>query len=250
MQISYLIFLNLKDFPRSDWKAKYSNLTFDICYRANGSAIQAGICPDMVVANRVFKIKQHQKIKWRHVEDSWLRKRCGGTAQNGLRILTNGQKTFHTQQSTATEAETKMVREVLYAAQVENLPDDFEQLLKKHDFYRTLRICAWIQGSTYNCRNKEKRRGPLTTEEMNNARSWWIIRVQHNCGIEKDREQFKLQKNAQLRITRMSWSDTWGVSDLYLPDCHTFTEKLVQEIHWRTLHGGVGLTMTRVRKKY
>ena len=70
MQISYLIFLNLKDFPRSDWKAKYSNLTFDICYRANGSAIQAGICPDMVVANRVFKIKQHQKIKWRHVEDS------------------------------------------------------------------------------------------------------------------------------------------------------------------------------------
>ena len=41
-----------------------------------------------------------------------------------------------------------------------------------------------------------------------------------------------------------------GDYPIYLPDTHLYTEKLVSEAHLATLHGGVGLTMARVRESY
>ena len=41
-----------------------------------------------------------------------------------------------------------------------------------------------------------------------------------------------------------------GEYPIYLPDDHPFTAKLVFNAHLLTLHGGVGLTMAKVREKY
>ena len=41
-----------------------------------------------------------------------------------------------------------------------------------------------------------------------------------------------------------------GHDPVYLSSTHPFTQKLEQEAHLRTLHGGVGLTMTQIRKRY
>ena len=41
-----------------------------------------------------------------------------------------------------------------------------------------------------------------------------------------------------------------GEYPTYLPDTHQFTHKVVEEAHLVTLHGGVGLTMTKVRSRY
>ena len=41
-----------------------------------------------------------------------------------------------------------------------------------------------------------------------------------------------------------------GDFPIYLPDDHPFTAKLVFNAHLVTLHGGVGLTMAKVREKY
>ena len=37
---------------------------------------------------------------------------------------------------------------------------------------------------------------------------------------------------------------------MFLPDCHPFATKLVEQAHMRTLHGGVGMTMAHIREKY
>ena len=41
-----------------------------------------------------------------------------------------------------------------------------------------------------------------------------------------------------------------GHYPIYLPDDGVFTEKLVAHFHTQTLHGGVGLTMAKVRETY
>ena len=41
-----------------------------------------------------------------------------------------------------------------------------------------------------------------------------------------------------------------GDYPVYLPDKELFSEKLVAHVHKTTLHGGVGLTMAKVRERY
>ena len=131
-----------------------------------------------------------------------------------------------------------MVREFLCAAQVHREPDNLHQLLGNHDLHRTLRVTAWILKFRKNCKTEDRQRGPLTTQEIENARLWWIKRVQRDTDIKEDRDQLNLQENAQ------------GQDPIYLWNTHPFTEKLVLEAHLRTLYGGVGLTMTQIGKRY
>ena len=147
--------------------------------------------------------------------------------------------------SAATEGEAKAVREVIFTAQIQREPDGLDQVLEKHDLHRTIRVSAWILRFTNNCmRNKG---GPLTNQEIENARLWWIKRAQQDSDMEKDLEQLNLQENAPgLTIYH---GRIQGHDPVYLSSTHPFTEKLVQEAHFRTLHGGVGLTMTQIRKR-
>ncbi len=41
-----------------------------------------------------------------------------------------------------------------------------------------------------------------------------------------------------------------GGYPVFLPQNHLFTRKLVEQVHLKTLHGGVGMTMAKVRDKY
>ena len=41
-----------------------------------------------------------------------------------------------------------------------------------------------------------------------------------------------------------------GVYPIYVPESHQFARKLVEEAHDRTLHGGVSLTMAKIRERY
>ena len=41
-----------------------------------------------------------------------------------------------------------------------------------------------------------------------------------------------------------------GDYPIYLPPKNIFNEKIVEDAHLCTLHGGVGLTMTKVRRRY
>ena len=103
-------------------------------------------------------------------------------------------------------------------------------------------------------RSKENRRlGPLEEGEIEKQVKFWIKRAQRTAeGTENldraDRMQLNLQLNSEGLLECRGRIQ--GQYPIYLPDCHTLTEKIVNEGHLRTLHGGTGATMTQVRERY
>ena len=80
---------------------------------------------------------------------------------------------------------------------------------------------------------------------------FWIKRAQRqglsDIHFQADKEQLNLELNAD---------GVWecrgriqGECPVYLPDSVLYTAKVVQRAHVTTLHGGVGLTMAKVREK-
>ena len=146
------------------------------------------------VANRVAKIRLHKDIEWRYVptdnnpadlasrgaqvEESQL----WWTGPEWLCDHDKWPKNPVTKNSPASEAEMKMNqackthREVLNIAQDQPKPEPnvFDNLLERHDLRRALRIQAWVLRFTTN----RHRKGPLTSEDLQEVRHWWIKRGQ------------------------------------------------------------------------
>lgn len=79
-----------------------------------------------------------------------------------------------TRSSPASEVEAKVIREVLNLAQTKSEPDEFDELLERTSLRRTLRVGAWLKRFIHNCKHKDKKLGPLLTEEIEDVRGWWI----------------------------------------------------------------------------
>ncbi|XP_068713043.1 uncharacterized protein [Montipora foliosa] len=92
--------------------------------------------------------------------------------------------------------------------------------------------------------------GPLTTNEVQRQHLFWTKRAQRSLDdqVTEDKQRLGLEENDEGIFEcrgRMQ-----GHYPVYLPDTHPYTVKLVEDAHRRTLHGGVGLTMTRIRERY
>lgn len=131
--------------------------------------------------------------------------------------------------------------------------DEIDELVIKSSLWRTLQITAWISRFLYNARvkNKQRLKGPLTAEEIESQRLFWIKRVQKQ---EASSDKFK---DDELRLNLKPNNE--GVLEcrgriqdypVYLPDTSLYAEKVVEDAHKVTLHGGVGLTMAKVRERF
>jgi hypothetical protein len=81
----------------------------------------------------------------------------------------------------------------------------------------------------------------------------------NNCGgvqreaegdlhFRTDQIQLNLQPNDdQILECRGRIIDEYPI---YLPDSHPFTAKVVFQAHMATIHGGIGITMAKVRERY
>ena len=105
-----------------------------------------------------------------------------------------------------------------------------------------------------NCREARTNRrcGPLTTSEIASQRKWWIVRAQRD---ETSSDEFKHdQVNLNLKPNNDGILECRGRIEgefpIYLPRNHPFTRKLVEQAHLMTLHGGVAMTMAKVREVY
>ena len=91
--------------------------------------------------------------------------------------------------------------------------------------------------------------GPLTTKELQEEQVWWIKRVKQQPAnkeqYQRDQVQLNLQKNDEGILECRG--RLVGQYPVYLPDGAPFTQALVHEAHLHTLHGGVTLTMARIR---
>ena len=143
--------------------------------------------------------------------------------------------------------ETKPVREIFNVAVPQ--PDPFDQLLKKWSLWKTLRIYAWISRFPRNAgKQYVSIKGPLLTEEIKEQETWWINRVQtrnqDSLEFKEDRARLNLRLTGGILTCH---GRIQGDFPIYLPDNDLYTEKRVEHSHIGTLHGGVNLTMTKVR---
>ena len=134
--------------------------------------------------------------------------------------------------SPGSNAETKMMKEVINAA-VERVDDQFDDLLKKHNLWKVLRIGAWINRFLLNCKAKPRDRhlGPLCASEIKIVTKWWIKRAQNEAKchpvLAKESLELNLQENGEHILDSRGRIE--GFYPIYLPDNHIFTEKLVED---------------------
>lgn len=78
-----------------------------------------------------------------------------------------------------TLAEAKTVREIFKFADDRDV-NELDELLHKHNLWRVLRVSAWIARFVHSSRNlsPERKKGPLTSEELNVQRRFWERKAQ------------------------------------------------------------------------
>ena len=159
-------------------------------------------------------------------------------------------------ESPESEEEAKRVREIL--ALTTNPPSNHgvlqQEILKKYPLRKTLRILGWIHRFVTNCRLSvnQRKTGFLSSSE---------IRPQMQTLIRVNQSQSKSLKNFsdhQKRLNLQPGDDgvlecrgrLQGDFPIYLHPDSVLAMKLIELSHLRTLHGGVGLTMTDIRMTY
>lgn len=215
------------------------------------------------VANRVSKIQGHANILWHHVPTTDNPADLGSRGGNvsGAELWWKGPTWLAdpvqwppeivTESSPESTAERKVQQE-LFAVGVEG-SNDFDILLGKFGLRKAMRIGAWISRFLHNARTpSNKVQGPLTTSEIAEHELFWVKRAQQqgrsNTNFTEDQEQLNLQLNEDGVLECRGRIQ--GEYPVYLSDSVLFTAKVVQRAHVTTLHGGVGLTMAKVREKF
>ena len=220
------------------------------------------------VRNQVEKITEKKSLitEWRHVPGTENPADIASRGAKFHQLQTNWwngptwleddnlwPKDINTVATSDTQAEVKLIKEVLKVA-VENVKekDTYEKLIEKFEFKKAIRIMSWVRRFIDNYMKKVRRKGPLSTDEINDATLNWVKKVQ--SGVEGSSQfvshvkQLNLQKDD--RGIYICMGRIQGMYPMYLPVNSQFTEQLVRNAHLLTLHGGVGLTMTKVRENY
>ena len=219
------------------------------------------------VANRTRKINAKDYIQWRHVgthqnpadlgsrgylpnnlSESWLK------GPEWLPSPDQWPEDIVAQPGKESESEVKLINN-LFAAAVE-VKDEVDELLQKHTFWKSVRILGWITRFVNNCKAKlaktVKQSGPLTTTETE-VQVELLVKKFTERQIET--EQFKneqLRLNLQRNVNGLfeCRGRIQGLYPIYVPPGTLLSEKMIEDAHVQTLHGGVGLTMALIRQRY
>ena len=216
------------------------------------------------VENRVAKIRDAEGIEWHHVPTRENPADLGRGGGQLTKLWLNGPAWLQErscwppdlvlQPTTDSQSESKATRAILNTGVEQVEPTILGKVLKKHPLSKTLRIGAWIKRFLNNIRVKEdcRKYGPLTTEEIDQQRFWWIKQVQNDAKEDPNFQSEAVQLNVQEDADRVlrCYGRVQGKVPIYLPDNALFTLKLVEEAHLQTLHGGVILTMAKIRENY
>ena len=144
------------------------------------------------------------------------------------------------------------IQEILRVSVESNHQTD--EILKKFSLWKALLIKCGIRSFTKSCRkpSKERIRGPLTTVEMEKEKHHLIKIGQRSCENKTWFQEHQLILNLQRNTNGMyeCRGRKQGDYPVYIPKDSLLAEKIVQEAHIRTIHGGVSLTIGEVRKNY
>ena len=90
------------------------------------------------------------------------------------------------------------------------------------------------------------------TSEIHKEVQWWIQRALESSSRTEKFAEDKLTLNLQKNRDRLykCYGRIQGSYPIYLSPSAVLSEKLVENAHVLTLHGGVGLTMVYIRHDY
>ena len=119
-------------------------------------------------------------------------------------------------------------------------------LLGKYPYWKLLRITAYIERFANNCKTKEKLNGPLKTEELCAAETYWVKYAQESHDLNNG--ETELGKDG-MGIWRC-YGRIEGYYPIFIPKMSPLATQIVEHFHELTLHGGVQSTMGQVREKF
>ena len=161
------------------------------------------------VENRVAKIRDAEGIEWHYVPTRENPADLGSRGGQLTKLWLNGPAWLQErscwppdlvlQPTTDSQSESKATRAILNTGVEQVEPTILGKVLKKHSLSKTLRIGAWIQRFLNNIRVKEdcRKYGPLTTEEIDKQRFWWIKQVQNDAKEDPNFQSEAVQLNVQ-----------------------------------------------------
>ena len=153
--------------------------------------------------------------------------------------------------SSAVNSEFRPMKETLFHAN-EVKSDEWEQLLERNTYWKTLRTTAWGLRFVKNCLAKVKKgkptKGQLTTEEILNARDYWVRKEQNKITEIKQTPGYRVEKDEETGILKC-YGRIQGYNPTYL-EMGLFAEKLISHTHQGILHFGVADTMAAIRENW
>lgn len=99
-----------------------------------------------------------------------------------------------TRQSVASETEVKTVKEVIGVAEDRPSANEFHILPQNYRLEKALEVASWVYQFVHNCKQRVKRKGSLTLQEVADTKASWVQRVQDPT-FEKHRNELNLQTN-------------------------------------------------------
>ena len=149
-----------------------------------------------------------------------------------------------------TDEESKVTQEAVLRTQ-ERMFDEWDALLERSTYWRTMRVTAWVLRFIRNCKARSKSKkmsGPLVTEEITAASDYWVKRVQKAEETCLKSPGWKLVKDDCTGVLRCE-GRIKGYRPIYLPG-GLLAEKLILHIHNQVMHLGVANTMASVRENW
>ncbi|XP_028412573.1 uncharacterized protein LOC114535466 [Dendronephthya gigantea] len=228
--------------PGKPWKTFVSNRIKKIAEITSELGIVWKHCPSNKnladLGSRGATMERLQNGSWFNGPD-WLLEKEQWPEQPILRV------------TTSVSQEYKPIKEqALFTKERE--PDEWDALLERNTYWRTLRVTAWVLRFLNNClakvRRNQKQSGPLVSEEISVARYAWIRRVQQSVNPELQAPGWRIVEDKVTKVLKCKGRVN-GYEPIYL-DGGLFVEKLIAHTHSKIKHFGVANTMAALREQW
>ena len=239
-----MVALYWKTNPGRPWKVFVSNRVRKMAETTNDVNIDWKYCPTSMnladQGSRGADIKKMEKGDWFTGPD-WLLEEREWPMQPKLKCSKGTDEECKPSQTNAN---------LLFSQEL--VPDEWDALLDRSTYWRTLRVTVWALRFIGNCQARRKTlkkiTGQLGTEEITISRNYWVKRAQKTKPPNLQSPGWKLVKDDETEILKCE-----GRIKGYKPTClpeGPLTNKLIAHMHNHIMRLGTSNTMAAIRDKW
>ena len=131
-------------------------------------------------------------------------------------------------------------------------PDEWDLLLSRSSYWKTIRVTAWALRFVSNARARKQKtnlaKGPLTTNELEQSKVRWVKKVQEDMNSELRAPGWEVIRECDSGLLKCKGRIP-GYQPIYL-EGGDFTDKLIMHTHNEISHFGIANTMAALRENW